>query len=238
MYQPTGDEVSYIEAYKKMRRGILYMLLALPLLLILLVLVIPSIIAVIQFIEPIILPEVPGRTPESEMLLESVIVLIILVIALLVPVVLYLLGLWGNFLPGVRRLGELNVEFRTASRLVHLGFFWGVLLVIIGVLIALIPALIPIGPPILIIGAILVIAIVGAILVLIGYIGLIILGFKLHNYERDGLYLAAAITFIIGIVLQVLQLIGLILLYVALGHSIKRREALAQAPPSAPPTPV
>lgn len=227
MYQPTGDEVSYIEAYKKMRRGVLYMLLALLLLLIIgsILLVVVFSIAVIQFRGPVIPPEVPGRMPGGERLLENVIVLIILVIALLVPVVLYLLGLWGNFVPGVRRLGELNVEFRTASRLVHLGFFWGVLLVIIGVLTA--PILI--GIPILIIGV---------ILVLIGYIGLIILGFKLHDYERDGLYLAAAITFIIGIVLQVLQLIGLILLYVALGHSIKRREALAQTPPSAPPTPV
>jgi len=227
VYQPTGDEASYIEAYKKMRRGVLYMLLALLLLLIIgsiLLLVVFS-IAVIQFRGPVIIPELPEGMPGGEELVGNVIVLIILVIALLVPVALYFLGLWGNFVPGVRRLGELNVEFRTASRLVHLGFFWGVLLVIIGVLTA--PILI--GIPILIIGA---------ILVLIGYIGLIILGFKLHNYEGDGLYLAAAITFIIGIVISVLQIIGFILLYVALGHSIKRREALAQTPPSAPPTPV
>jgi uncharacterized membrane protein len=226
VYQPVADEVSYIEAYKKMRRGVLYMLVA-PLLLLIIgsILLVTFSLDVIRFRGPVIPPEVPGRMPGDEKLVENVIALIILVIALLVPVVLYLLGLWGNFIPGVRRLGELNVEFRTASRLVHLGFFWGVLLVIIGVLTA--PILI--GFPILIIGA---------ILVLIGYIGLIILGFKLHDYERDGLYLAAAITFIIGIVLPVLQIIGLILLYVALGHSIKRREALAQTPPSAPPTPV
>ncbi len=234
MYPPTASGVSYVEAYKKMRRGILYMLLAL-----LLLLIIGSILLVLVFVfnitplwsrGPVILPEVPGRTPGGERLPENVIVLTILIIALLiiallVPIVLYLLGLWGNFVPGVRMLGELNVEFRTASRLVHLGFFWGVILVIIGVLTA--PILI--GLPILIIGA---------ILVLIGYIGLIILGFKLHDYEGDGLYLAAAITFIIGIVLPVLQLIGLILLYVALGRSIKRHEALAQTPPSTPPTPV
>ena len=199
MYPPTAGGVSYIEAYKKMRRGILYMLVA-PLLLLIIVYIL-----LVAF--------------------SIAVVLVILIIALLVPTVLFLLGLWGNFVPGVRRLGELNVEFRTASTLVHLGFFWGVLLVIIGALTA--PILI--GFPILIIGA---------VLVLIGYIGLIILGFKLHDYEEDRLYLATAITFIIGIVLPVLQIIGLILLYVALGHSIKRHEALAQTPPSAPPTPV
>ena len=227
MYPPTAGGVSYIEAYKKMRRGILYMLVA-PLLLLIIVyiLLVTFSIAVPRFRGPVKPPVgLPGGTPEGWGLLEDITVLVILIIALLVPTVLFLLGLWGNFVPGVRRLGELNVEFRTASRLVHLGFFWGVLLVIIGVLTA--PILI--GFPILIIGA---------VLVLIGYIGLIILGFKLHDYEGDGLYLAAAITFIIGIVLPVLQIIGLIFLYVALGHSIKRHEALAQTPPSAPPTPV
>jgi hypothetical protein len=169
----------------------------------------------------------PGGGKLVGNVIVNVIVLIILIIALLVSVALYLLGLWGNFVPGVRMLGELNEEFRTASTLVHLGFIWGVILGFFGVLTA------PIGIPILIIGA---------VLVLIGYIGLITLGFKLHDHEGDGLYFAAAITFIIGIVFPVLQIIGFIFLYVALGRSIKRYEkryeALAQTPPSAPPTPV
>jgi len=131
----------------------------------------------------------------------------------------------SNFVPGVRRLGELNLEFRAASTLVNLGLLWGVLLVIIGLL----TLVILVGFFILI---------VGLILVFIGYIGLIILGFKLYDFERNGLYLAAAIMFIIGIVILILPIVGWILLYMALGDSIRRHEALTQTQPSVPTTPV
>lgn len=89
----------------------------------------------------------------------------------------------------------------------------------------------------LLIGAILVIVLVGivviiiaAILMLIGHIGLIILNFKLNEFEKNTLYLVAGIMFIIGIFIGVTDIIGWILMYVALGDSINKRSTAVLTP--------
>ena len=67
--------------------------------------------------------------------------------------------------------------------------------------------------------------------------GTIILGFKLHDIEKNKLYLAAAILFIIGIFIPITGFIAWILLYIALGKSIRKAEMAPPAPPTTPPTP-
>jgi len=80
--------------------------------------------------------------------------------------------------------------------------------------------------------------VVGAVLVLIGFVGSIMLAFKLYELERDSLYLVVAILMIASLALSFAGLIpyvgssismtslvadlALILLYVALGRSIDR----------------
>jgi len=234
---PTASSDNYIEAYKRMRRGILYIFIALIVSAVsfaLLVVIATPVRVVPVFERPRTHPFEPREwVTGDQRLLENIIALVLIVIAVLVPLLILLVGLWGNFVPGVRRLGELNLEFRAASTLVNLGLLWGVLLVIIGLL----TLVILVGFFILI---------VGLILVFIGYIGLIILGFKLYDFEKNGLYLAAAIIFVLGIIVPfvipalalIVSIVGWILLYMALGDSIRRHEALTQTQPSVPTTPV
>jgi hypothetical protein len=59
-----------------------------------------------------------------------------------------------------------------------------------------------------------IIAVVGLILLLIGFIGLIILMFKLRDDLKDDLFLVAGILFIIGIFVPILTIIAWVLVYV------------------------
>ena len=189
-----------------MRGGILYLIIAS------LILGIGSMVVLISF-----LPAFLAGYFEPEAFMGMLATMIILVI---IGGIIWLIGVWGKFIPGVRRLGELNPEFRTASTLIRIGLFWGIILIIIGILLLII-----------IVGFF--VTIIAAILLLLGYIGVIILGFKLHSVEKNTLYLVAAILFIIGIFIPVLSFIAWILLYVALGDSIRKAEAI---PPTAPTT--
>ncbi|MCC6035356.1 MAG: hypothetical protein LM567_07675, partial [Desulfurococcaceae archaeon] len=177
-------------------------------------------------------------------------------ILLLISLVLGLIGYWARFIPGARRLGRARVEFSTASTLVWIGYFWGYLVFLImtliglGILVYAIFTQSIFGIFVTSIG-ILTGFIIAAILVLIGYIGLIILVFKLYEFEKNTLYFITAILLIVSLILRftsfipyiglfmaigtsILSFIAWILLYIALGESIKRAES--QLTPPTPPT--
>jgi hypothetical protein len=205
--------------------------------------------------------EHPQRIPPPEELeriihaLERVLPIAILILALLLAAfILELIGLWGFFVPGASKVGRANPEFSTASTLIKIGYFWGYLIglilgvIFVGLIIYSIIlrsfALFILSLMGLLIGAIIV-----AILVLIGIIGLILLAYKFYELEKISLYLAVLILLILSLVFsfmsfisykdvvsllaRVLALIAWILLYVALGESIKRAST-AQAPPTPP----
>ncbi|MEM1745956.1 MAG: hypothetical protein QXZ45_03895 [Candidatus Nezhaarchaeales archaeon] len=69
--------------------------------------------------------------------------------------------------------------------------------------------------------------IVGYILLILGYVGVIILCFKLNEVEQNTLYLVAGIMFIIAIFISIVGFVAWILLYVALGDSIRKRAQLS-----------
>lgn len=177
-------------------------------------------------------------------------------ILLLISLVLGLIGYWARFIPGARRLGRARVEFSTASTLVWIGYFWGYLVFLImtliglGILVYAIFTQSIFGIFVTSMG-ILTGFIIAAILVLIGYIGLIILVFKLYEFEKNTLYFITAILLVVDLILRftsfipyiglftvigtsILSFIAWILLYIALGESIKRAES--QLTPPTPPT--
>jgi len=168
-------------------------------------------------------------------------------ILLLISLVLGLIGYWARFIPGARRLGRASVEFSTASTLVWIGYFWGYLVFLVmtliglGILVYAIFTQSIFGIFVTSMG-ILTGFIIAAILVLIGYIGLIILVFKLYEFEKNTLYFITAILLVVGLILRftsfipyiglfmvietsILSFIAWILLYVALGESIRRAES-------------
>jgi len=146
-------------------------------------------------------------------------VLLSLLVLLVIGGIIGLVGLWGKFVPGVRRLAELNPEFETSSTLIYIGLLWGIVLMMIGAVLLIV-----------VVGIFILLA--GWILTIIGYVGLLILGLKLNDLEKNPLYLVAGILFIVGIFVPILGFIAWVLLYAALGESIRKAEVTPAAPTS------
>jgi hypothetical protein len=203
---PPPSGASYVEAYRLMREGALLLIISSLLVGVGIILLYFSIIPLLY---------IPVAFEGFKAVLGLVIALIVL---LIIGGVITLIGLWGKFIPGVEKLAAINPEFGTSRTLIKIGLFWGTILLIVGA-----------ATLIVLIGVFIII--IAAILLLVGYIGLIILGFKLNELEKNTLYLVAAILFIIGIFIGIASFVGWILLYVALGDSIRRATG---APPTAP----
>jgi uncharacterized membrane protein len=197
-----------VEAFESMKRGALYLIIAWLLIGLGLMSVIAGSLTSLTL----------GFHGGKVLLVGS---LVAMAIVLIVGVIIALIGLWGNFIPGAKRLAEVRPEFATSATLIRVGLFYGLIVMLIGALLVFIL----IGIPIII---------VGFILLILGYIGLIILSFKLNETEKNALYLAAGILFIISIFVGLAGFIAWILLYIALGESAKKAK---QAPPTPAPTP-
>lgn len=130
---------------------------------------------------------------------------------LVIGVILALIGLYGKFIPGLSELARTNPEFSTASSLIRIGYVWGLVLLLVGAILTLI-----------IIGIF--IAFIGLILLVIGYVGMIILCFKLNDAYQNTLYLVAGILFILSIFIPILGVVAWILIYVALGDTIRKTQ--------------
>lgn len=147
--------------------------------------------------------------------------------------VLTLIAIYAMIVPGTRKLAQINPEYSTSSKLISIGYVWGIIILIIA-LVIIIVGLFTVFPSIVTGGyieAMQILAIfgiggllglIGTILFIIGFIGLIMLTFKLHSLEQNALYLVAGILFIIGIFISITVFISWILMYIALGQSIER----------------
>jgi len=179
---------------------------------------------------------------------------VITVVLLLVSVILSLISYWARIVPGARRLGRASGEFTTASTLIWIGYFWGylvfllVVLIGLGVLVYAILTQSIIGLVVTGMGAFIGL-IIASILIIIGHIGLIVLVYKLYEFEKNTLYLVITILLIISLVSKftlfipyigtfislgtgLLGFISWILLYIALGESISRAESQRVPPTS------
>ena len=204
----TASQPPLVEAFESMRRGALYLIIAWLLIGIGLTFLIVGSFTSLTL-----------GYHEGKMLLEGSLVAVVIV--LIIGAIIALIGLWGDFIPGAKRLAEVRPEFTTSATLIRVGLFYGTIVMIIGALLVFVLIGIPI-------------VIVGLILHLLGYIGLIILSFKLNETEKNALYLATGILFIISIFVGLAGFIAWILLYIALGDSAKKAQ---QAPPTPAPTP-
>jgi len=223
------SRAGYVDAYRKMKEGALYLIIAF---LLIGSGVIVAFLTGFLFWTPFSVQEVlatsgssviAGPGQRASAVLASIAVLLSLLAVLVIGGIIGLVGLWGKFVPGVRRLAELNPEFETSSTLIYIGLLWGIVLMMIGAVLLIV-----------VVGVFILLA--GWILTIIGYVGLLILGLKLNDLEKNPLYLVAGILFIVGIFVPILDFIAWILLYVALGESIRKAEVLPASPTS--PTPL
>ncbi len=207
----SGAASPLVEAYELMRKGALYLIIAWLLVGVGLLFVVFGLLAAGVF--------GPHRPA-----LGFVGSLVAVIVVLVVGAIIALVGLWGYFIPGTRKLAEARPEFSTSATLIRIGLLYGIIIILVGALLSVVLVGIPL-------------MLVGLILLILGEVGLIILSFKLNDVEKNAMYLAAGILFIIGIFISLAGFVAWILLYVALGESIEkaRRAPPAPAPPQPPP---
>lgn len=204
-----------IGAFKEMRKGVLFMIIGW-------LLIAGGIVSYISALMALISSGIIGRGHIIMYVPASVSLLVGLIITIIIGALILLMGLYMYFIPGTRKLSEINSEYVTPAKLIRLGYVWGLLLLIVGLILTLILTAVYVGA---------ILAIVGLILVFIGYVGIIVLAFKLRDVENNNLYLVAGLLFIVGIVIPgigtLLWLLAWILMYVALGDSIRRHEKVS-----------
>lgn len=206
----SGDAL--VDAYRGMRKGVLYMFIAWIVFAASIIIFIMSLFAVV-FTAPRTI--FAGR--ELGPVIAVITALLPFIVAIVAAAIIGLVGLWGKFIPGVKKLANVNPEFSTSATLIRIGLFWGLILLLIGGVLT-----------VFLIGVLIII--VALVLILIGDIGLIILSFKLNDFEKNTLYLVAGILFIIGIFIPIASIVGWILMYIALGDSIRKRSIATPTP--------
>jgi hypothetical protein len=148
---------------------------------------------------------------------------LIVVMFLIASVILNLIGVWAYFIPGVKRLRSVNLVSSTASILIWVGYFLGYLVLVAGLIIGISALVFTISTrnlPGVVASARSLMAglLMGRLLVLIGTIGLIILVNRLHEHEKNTLYLISAILFIVYIIALIISIapyiVGLFIVYI------------------------
>ncbi len=135
-----------------------------------------------------------------------------LLIAILISLILIIVAVYAFLLPSAKRFAEWkSTEFSTASKLLRIGYIWGITILILALLIIIAGGVsMNIG---VVFGGI-AIAVIGGILFLIGYIGNIIYFFKLRDAFNSTIFLVAAILLILGIFITISQFIAWILAFI------------------------
>jgi hypothetical protein len=132
--------------------------------------------------------------------------------AALVGLILIIIAVYVFLLPSAKQFTKWKpAEFSTPSKLLRIGYIWGIVTLIIALLIMIIGA---VTMNLLIVFSGIGIAIIGGILFLIGYIGNIVYFFKLKDAFNSTIFLVAAILLIIGIFIGITQFIAWILAFV------------------------
>lgn len=132
--------------------------------------------------------------------------------AALVGLILIIVAVYAFLLPSAKQFTRWRpTEFSTPSKLLRIGYIWGVAILVIALLIMIIGAA---TMNLLIVFSGIGIAIIGGILFLIGYIGNIVYFFKLKDAFNSTIFLVAAILLIIGIFIGITQFIAWILAFV------------------------
>ncbi len=143
---------------------------------------------------------------------------IITIGAMIAGAIIALLGVYNKLLPGASSLADYSERYSTPASLIKIGYLGGLISLIVGI-----------ATIVIIIGALFIL--IGALLMFIGEIGLIILMFKLNDEFGNSKFLIAGILFILGLFIQLLDLIGWILVYIGAGETIEKLETIIWPPP-------
>ncbi len=200
---PSTPSTNVVNAFQRMRKGALMILIAWIFLGIGLTIMIGGVFAAMMW-----------GFVEGGALVGALSGLVLGIVLIVVGAIIALIGFYADFIPGTSGLAQVSPEFSTASSLIKIGYVWGLILCLVGAILTL-----------LIVGIF--ILIIGLVFLLIGFVGIIILCFKLNDEYRNVLYLIAGIFFILNIFLGFLGIVAWILLYVALGDTLRKLQTTA-----------
>ena len=193
----VSAEQSLLEAYTFMRRGVLYFVSSIAMECIGL-----PVLAVL-FVDAIV-----KWAPHADKPFPAITNLVIAstcFFALLFAV--YFIGIWRWFVPGVRRLAEIDKDFSSASTLINIGWFWSCIveLLLLPIQIAIVfSSLTSLERFLSSLVLDLLLLIAPGILQFLGWIGFIVLNIKLYSKEKIDGYLDAVILDVIRVVLAVI----------------------------------
>lgn len=134
--------------------------------------------------------------------------------------VLVLVAIYAMLVPGAKKLAQANPGYSTASKLMSVGYVWGVVvsvialvMIVVGV-IMLLPWLAAGGyigglGVFALLGISGLLGLVGLVLLIIGFVGFLVLVFRLYDLEKNILYLVAGVLFIVGTVVPMVFSIAL-----------------------------
>lgn len=140
----------------------------------------------------------------------------------LVGIIIMLVALFAFVVPGASRLAHWNTEFSSPSKLIRVGLVGGLIVMIIALLILIAGAL-TLNPGAVLGG--LALMVIAGIMSFIGYIGIILLSFRLNKVFGETIFMVAGILFIVGIFVGILMFIAWILMFVGLGSAIDKLKA-------------
>lgn len=200
---PTTPSTDVVRAFQKMRRGVLYVLIAWVFLGVGFTIMVGGLFVTVM------------RAAVGGGALIAALSGLILGLALIViGAIIALVGFYADFIPGADDLARVNPDFSTASSLIRIGYIWGLILCLVGAILTIV-----------IIGVL--ILLIGYVFLLIGFIGIMIMCFKLNEIYGNVMYLIAGIFFILSIFIPFLGIVSWVLLYVALGETIRKSQTSA-----------
>jgi len=133
--------------------------------------------------------------------------LLICFVITIISSIIILVGIRNLFLPGIKRLTRFKPEFSMSEKLIRIGLFYGMIVLIILEVFNLVVA----SPET--VSYILLSASIRDFFMIIGFIGLATLFLKLNSLDKESLYLAAGILFIIVVLMFALDSINNILVF-------------------------
>jgi hypothetical protein len=200
---PTTPSTDVVRAFQKMRKGVLYVLIAWVFLGVGLTIMVGGLFVTVM-----------RAAVGGGALIAALSGLILGLALVVVGAIIALVGFYADFIPGAGDLARVNPDFSTVSSLIRIGYIWGLILCLVGAILTIV-----------IIGVL--ILLIGYVFLLIGFIGIMIMCFKLNEIYGNVMYLIAGIFFILSIFIPFLGIVSWVLLYVALGETIRKSQTSA-----------
>ncbi|MCC6033096.1 MAG: hypothetical protein LM561_03345, partial [Desulfurococcaceae archaeon] len=124
---PTTPSTDVVRAFRKMRRGVLYVLIAWVFLGAGLTIMVGGLFVTVM-----------RAAVGGGALIAALSGLILGLALVVVGAIIALVGFYADFIPGAGDLARVNPDFSTASSLIRIGYIWGLILCLVGAILTIV----------------------------------------------------------------------------------------------------